>query len=158
MATRLAPISVLAALVVCVHAGSGHVEETVTLTGGYTWNGEKGELEAVLIAVSDGSWEVTFDATWDGQPSLWKGTAKGSLSDGEFRGNAHPDGQQGPNFTFSGSFVDGTFKGRYEGPGDGERRETGALTLRYAQGDCREAVDRSGPPMTTGGSRTGGRE
>jgi hypothetical protein len=137
MARKLAPIAALAVFIVSVHAGSGRIEETVTLTGEYVWNGEKSGLEAVFTGAGEGSWEVTFHVNWDGQPSVWKGTAKGGLSEGDLRGKAHPDGQQGPSFVFFGSFVNGTFQGTYDGPGDDERRETGALTLSVSQGECK---------------------
>ena len=139
MARRLAALSALAVLIVGVHAGSGCVEETVTLTGEYVWNREKGALEAVFLGAGEGSWEVSFHFSWDGQPSVWKGTAEGSLFEGKLKGKAHPDGRQSPSLMFHGSFVKGTFEGTYDGPGDDERRETGALTLSYSQGECKTA-------------------
>jgi hypothetical protein len=136
MTSRWTFFSAVVVLVVCVHAGTGRVEETVTLTGEYVWNDEKDGLEAVFTGSGEGGWEVTFHITWDGQPSIWKGTAKGSLFEGALRGEAHPEGQRGPSFTFSGSFVNGRFEGTYEGPGEDGRRETGVLTLNHSRGEC----------------------
>ena len=106
---------------------------TQTLTGEYQWNrpDEKpGPIKAVFTATDkEGTWDVSFHFNFRDEDHIWSGQAKGSLTDGELSGEVMSDGDKPSPFVFEGKFEDGVFTGTHAGLRDGERRDTGTITL-----------------------------
>ena len=132
--TRFAMRALLFLLVASL-AGIALAEESETLTGTFVWERDDGEisgdLEARFTSTGDNTWNVTFHFDWEGEPRIWKGTAKGSLKKGKLEGEATMDKKDKPaTFTFTGKFKGGTFKGTHARiRKEGEPRATGRLTL-----------------------------
>ena len=113
--------------------GNAVAEDTETLKGSFLWNNEDqtGDLEAVFSKTGDNTWDVAFHFEWEGAPRTFSGTAEGSLSSGELKGEVMSDGERPSPFYFTGSFEDGVFKGTHGGMRNGEKREAGTLTLSH---------------------------
>ncbi len=132
--TRFAMRALLLLLVASL-AGIAFADESETLTGTFVWERDDGEisgdLEARFTSTGDQTWKVTFHFDWEGEPRIWKGTAKGSLEKGKLEGKAVMDKADDPaTFTFQGKFKGGTFKGTHARiRKEGEPRATGTLTL-----------------------------
>ena len=104
-------------------------ENAQVLHGTYHWdNGEDGPLEATFEPTGPETWDVKFEFRFDGKDKTWKGTAVGSLTDGELEGRVKA-GLRRRVFIFEGEFNQGVFEGRHAEVNDRERIPTGTLTL-----------------------------
>ena len=97
--------------------GPAMAGEPVALSGSYHWErGEEsvdGELEVALTATGEGTWDVSFSFDWEGEPHVFGGTARGSLTGG-LSGNVDSDDPSHPlKFEFTGAFSDGAFAGTH---------------------------------------------
>ena len=102
--------------------------DTQTLTGEFVWSGggASGDLEAVFTSTGEGTWDVSFHFEFRGRPHVYRGTAEGSLSQGELQGKVK---NKGRTFLFSGTVKDGKFRGTHAETEGGREQETGTLTL-----------------------------
>ena len=103
------------------------------MAGEFLWNneGRTGDVKAIFTEGEEGKWNVAFHFTWEGEPHVYAGTAVGSLSEGELKGEVLTDGGRQRTFKFAGAFEDGTFHGTHQSIGkDGKPRPTGTLTLQ----------------------------
>ncbi len=101
-----------------------------TMTGEYLWNRQDGPgpIKAEFVATDDNQWNVSFYFNFRDVDHVYSGTATGSLSHGELRGEVMSDGERPQPFVFEGTVESGTFTGTHRTEGeDGE--ETGTLTL-----------------------------
>lgn len=128
---RIGLAFVLVALVAVAYAGVNFAADTETLTGEFVWNNEDqgGELEAIFTNTGEGMWDVAFHFVWEDEPHVWAGSAEGSLTDGELKGTVTTDGERKGTFMFEGMFKDGAFTGTHGSMRDGERNDTGTMTL-----------------------------
>ena len=114
---RVAAIAVtLLALLLPVQDGAVHSGDEVTLTGEFLWKqmNHTDDLEAVFTKTSDGAWGVEFRFVWEGKLHVYRGTAEGSLTDGELLGNVVTDNPERPQtFFFAGRFEHGQFTGTH---------------------------------------------
>ena len=127
---RAALLTALAALSMFLPSAIQAEGET-TMTGKYIWEngGTSGELKAVFTpAETAGEWNVVFDFKHRGQSHTYEGTAEGSLSQGELRGNVYNENKR-RTFTFKGDFDDGHFQGTHEETTRSRARRTGTLAL-----------------------------
>ena len=113
---------------VAVHSG-----DEVTLTGEFLWKhmNHTGDLDTVFTRTGDGAWDVEFRFVWEGELHVDRGTAEGSLTDGELRGNVVRDDHERPQtFFFAGRFERGRFTGTHTAlQASGGTHPTGTLTL-----------------------------
>ena len=89
-------------------------------------------LRTTFTATGPGKWGVSFRFTWRGTPHVYSGTATGSLTEGVLEGKIKND-EKHRNFTFTGVFADGVFKGTHTEVGRGRTdrvEQTGTMTLR----------------------------
>jgi len=102
---RTAWIVGVVALVLTLFAGSAAAAGTATLNGSFVWNNEDqtGDVEAIFTETGEGTWDVAFHFMWEGEPKVFAGTAQGSLSAGELRGEVLNQTKE-HTFTFTGSF------------------------------------------------------
>ena len=133
--TRFA-LRALLVLLVASLAGIAFADDDETLTGSFVWTNDEGEetgdLKAVFTKAGDMAWKVTFYFDWEGDPNVWKGTAKGNLSSGKLSGEVTADLYKPVTFSFAGMFKDGTFHGTHEQlREEGKRKQTGTLTLGH---------------------------
>ncbi len=131
---RVAAIAVtVLALLLSVQEGAGHSGDEVTLTGEFLWKhmNHTGDLDAVFTKTGDGAWAVEFRFVWEGELHVYRGTAEGSLTDGELRGNVVTDNPEWPRtFFFAGRFERGRFTGTHTAlQASGGTHPTGTLTL-----------------------------
>ncbi len=105
-------------------------DEPQTLAGEFVWNhrGNRGDLEAVFIATGQETWDVAFHFTFRGASHVYKGSAEGSLSEGDLRGKVLNESRK-RTFTFTGAFKDGEFRGTHAEIEGKRVVETGTLTL-----------------------------
>jgi hypothetical protein len=107
--------------------GTAGVERT--LTGEYDWGGRKsGDLEAVFTATGEDTWNVSFHFTFRDQPHVFSGTASGSLTEGQLRGEVFDDRKK-RTFTFEGQVKDGKFEGSHAEIEGDRVQNTGTMTL-----------------------------
>ena len=126
---RTVLLSVVAAML--LPAGGGLLADDVTtLKGEYVWTQRdvSDPIEAVFTATGDASWDVAFHFEFRGKPHVYEGTAQGSLSQGELKGEVRNENKQ-RSFTFSGTFEDGIFNGTHEETTRGRQSKTGTITL-----------------------------
>lgn len=116
-----------------VQDGAGRPEHEVTLSGGFLWEqmNHQGDLDAVFTKTGDGVWIVEFRFVWAGEMHVYRGTAEGSLTDGELRGSIVTDDPRWPKkFFFTGAFKHGRFTGTHTAlQPSGGLYPTGTLTL-----------------------------
>ncbi len=108
-------------------------DDDVTLEGDFVWEREDGDhggdLKAILTPTGEGEWDIKFHFEWEDGPHIYTGKCSGSL-DGDFSGSVQADGEREMNFTFSGSFEDGTFNGTHGFvTKEGGLKQAGKLTL-----------------------------
>ena len=131
---RVAAIAVtVLTLLLSVQDGAVHSDE-VTLTGEFLWQhmNHTGDLDAVFTRTGDGAWGVEFRFVWEGELHVYRGTAEGSLTDGELRGNVVTDNpeRRPQTFFFAGRFERGRFTGTHTAlQPSGGMHPTGTLTL-----------------------------
>lgn len=120
-------------LALLLQVGAAGSEDEVTLTGGFLWKhmNHKGDLDAVFTKTGDGAWGVEFRFVWEDELHVYRGTAEGSLTDGELRGEAVTDNPERPQtFFFEGRFEHGQFTGTHTAlQASGGTHTTGTLTL-----------------------------
>jgi len=120
-------------LLLFVQDGAVHSGDEVTLTGEFLWKhmNHTGDLDAVFTRTGDGAWGVEFRFVWEGELHVYRGTAEGSLTDGELRGNVVRDNHERPQtFFFAGRFERGRFTGTHTAlQASGGTHPTGTLTL-----------------------------
>ena len=123
-------------MVVLMAVGGVVAAEDVTLNGSFVWEREDdnrtGDLKAIFTPTGDSEWDVTFRFEWEDEDHVYKGTASGSLSDGDLNGAVEGDneGDHKMSFRFEGSFADGTFTGTHSYLNkEGEAQPSGTLTL-----------------------------
>ena len=120
-------------LLLSVQDGVVHSEGQVTLTGEFLWKhmNHTGDLDTVFTRTGDGAWGVEFRFVWEGELHVYRGTAEGSLTDGELRGNVVRDNHERPQtFFFAGRFERGRFTGTHTAlQASGGTHPTGTLTL-----------------------------
>lgn len=102
-----------------------------TLTGQFQWNrqDEPGDIKAVFTPTGENTWDVSFHFEFRDEPHTYSGTAEGSLTNGELKGNVMSDGDKPSPFSFEGKVVDGKFEGIHHSLRDEEPSETGTITL-----------------------------
>lgn len=108
--------------------------ETQTLTGEFVWERDDkdiaGPLKAVFEPTGENMWDVSFYFTFDDKDHIYKGTAQGSLTEGELNGEVLSDGEEQHPYKFSGTFAeDGSFAGIHHFMGGDEARKTGSITF-----------------------------
>jgi len=108
-------------------------EDTTTLTGEYIWTSRdtRDDLEAIFTPAGDAKWDVSFYFNFRDEPHTYTGTASGSLTEGKLEGEVRNESKQ-RLFVFSGQFEDGKFKGTHAEIRDGNRRDTGTITLGHS--------------------------
>ena len=121
----------------CLAALPSVAGDDVTLAGGFVWERDdgnhEGELKAIFTPEGEGAWSVKFHFDWEDGPHIYTGKCTGSL-DGELSGSVQADGEREMNFTFSGSFEDGTFNGVSNFlTKEGEEKKAGTLMLAAAK-------------------------
>ncbi len=131
---RVAVIAVtVLTLLLSVQDGAVPSGDEVTLTGEFLWKhmNHTGDLDAVFTKTGDGAWGVEFRFVWEGELHVFRGTAEGSLTDGELRGNVVTETPQRPQtFFFAGRFERGRFTGTHTAlQASGGTHPTGTLTL-----------------------------
>ena len=131
---RVAAIAVtLLTLLLSVQDSAVPSADEVTLTGEFLWKhmNHTGDLDAVFTKTGDDAWGVEFRFVWEGELHGFRGTAEGSLTDGELRGNVVTENPQRPQtFFFAGRFVRGRFTGTHTAlQASGGTHPTGTLTL-----------------------------
>lgn len=124
----------LTALLLTTPLTAADAVESQTLQGEFVWERQDGTVAGPLTAVfeptAQGAWDVSFHFTFEGKDHIYKGTAEGSLSEGELKGKVMSDGDEPRPYTFSGTFAkDGSFAGVHHYMGGEEARKTGSLTL-----------------------------
>ena len=131
---RVAAIAVtVLTLLLPVQDVAVHSLDEVTLTGEYLWENmhHTGNLDARFTETGDREWDVEFRFVWEGDLHVYRGTAEGSLANGELRGNVVTDNPEWPRtFFFAGRFDDGRFTGLHTAlQASGGSYPTGTLTL-----------------------------
>ena len=120
-------------LLLFVQDGAVHSGDEVTLTGEFLWKhmNHTGDLDAVFTRTGNGAWVVEFRFVWEGELHVYRGTAEGSLTEGELRGNVVRDNHERPQtFFFAGRFERGRFTGTHTAlQASGGTHPTGTLTL-----------------------------
>ncbi|MEM8933059.1 MAG: hypothetical protein AAGE94_17870 [Acidobacteriota bacterium] len=122
----------------CAMAGDEAASaDAQTLEGEYIWKRQdkdiSGALKAVFEPTGESTWNVAFYFQFEDEDHIYKGTAEGSLTDGELKGDVMTDGDEPRPFYFSGEFVDGNFNGTHWGMRDnGDRADTGTMSLASA--------------------------
>ena len=120
-------------LLLSVQDGAVDSGDEVTLTGEFLWKhmNHTGDLDTVFTRTGDGAWGVEFRFVWEGELHVYRGTAEGSLTDGELRGNVVRDNHERPQtFFFAGRFERGRFTGTHTAlQASGGTHPTGTLTL-----------------------------
>ena len=115
--------------------GAALAAEDVTFKGTFVWEREDGnrtgDVRAVFTPTDASEWDVAFYFEWEDKPHTYKGTATGSLSDGELKGAVETDDENHKlSFRFTGSFADDTFTGTHGILNrEGELKHSGTLTL-----------------------------
>lgn len=100
-----------------------------TLLGEYRWaHGETGDLRAVFTPAGEDYWEVSFYFRFNGQPHVYTGFARGTLTGGKLDGEVKNENRR-RTFTFSGSFRGDTYRGTHAELKRGREYATGTLTL-----------------------------
>ena len=133
---RIIAFLLVAATIMLVAPGSGnHAAETKTLHGNFVWEGAgesaTGDLKSIFTGTGPGEWNVIFHFKYRGQAHVYTGTAAGSLTAGALEGKVMNEDKQ-RNFTFTGSFEDGVFRGTHAEIGRGRKdriEPTGTMTL-----------------------------
>lgn len=128
------PFLALTALLLTTPLAAADAAESQTLQGEFVWERQDGTVAGPLTAVFEptakGAWDVSFHFTFEDKDYVYTGTAEGSLSEGELKGNVMSDGDEPQPYTFSGTFAkDGSFAGVHHYLGDEEARKTGSMTL-----------------------------
>ena len=120
-------------LLLSVQDGAVPSGDEITLTGEFLWKhmNHTGDLDAVFTKTGDGAWGVEFRFVWEGELHVFHGTAEGSLTDGELRGNVVTENPERPQtFFFSGKSERGRFTGTHTAlQASGGTHPTGTLTL-----------------------------
>ncbi|MEM7051583.1 MAG: hypothetical protein AAF604_18085 [Acidobacteriota bacterium] len=113
------------ALLLLACAWSAPATEKTVLTGEYFWEGDgsRGPLEVTFESTSENTWDVAFRFRFNGKRHTYRGTAEGSLTEGDLRGQVRTENKR-RTFTFEGSFENGAFAGTH-----GEVRRSGERTL-----------------------------
>ena len=119
-------------LVAVLPARSFADDGELTMNGEFVWTNRSttGDLEAVFTPVEAGKWEVAFHFTFRDDPHVYKGTAEGSLDDGDLRGEVRNENEQ-RTFTFEGRVKDGRFEGTHAEVTDGRGGKTGTMMLAH---------------------------
>ena len=127
---RLAWLGTLLVLGTLAADGLAARKEKQTLTGEYYWVGDRstGDLRAVFTATADREWNVAFYFTFNGRPHTYRGTASGSLSEGNLEGEVQNENRR-RTFTFEGAFEDGVIEGTHAEIRRGRASQIGTLTL-----------------------------
>lgn len=103
-----------------------------TLTGNFMsgFQDRVKPLRAVFTPTDERTFDVVFYFNFNGRNLEYRGTAEGSLGEGELAGRVKNEtGQR--TFTFQGSFNEkGVLKGTHAEVGRRGERETGSLTLK----------------------------
>ena len=103
----------------------------ITMTGEYVWisePGRPGPLRAVFTPLEQGHWQLTIHYEWHKEEKLFKGSARGSLTNGELEGSF--DDGHGGTYSFKGTLSDGQFSGsHFHDPKEYPRTKSGTLTL-----------------------------
>ena len=99
-------------------------------TGAYHWTeaDNRGRLDAEFTATGEGTWDVAFHFTFQGEKHLYEGNATGSLTDGNLEGTVKNESRR-RTFTFTGKVSDGIFTGTHAEIRRGQVRDTGTLQL-----------------------------
>lgn len=121
--------------VLCV-AGSSKVQAAdgdQNFAGTFVWNNQAGKthpIKAVFTPTGDKKWNVVFTFTWGGRgDQTYKGTAEGTLKDGEIKGDVNStDGRR--KFDFKGTFKDGQFDCTHNEKTSGKPQATGTMTIK----------------------------
>ena len=104
----------------------------VKLNGTFVWSNQKGkshDVTGTFTPSGDKKWAAVFNFKWSGKPQTWKGTAEGTLKDGEIKGDIKSeDGKR--NFNFTGNFKDGKFECTHNELSRGKPQPTGTMTLQ----------------------------
>jgi hypothetical protein len=130
-AMKRVPFMLLVVLILAaVQSVNAPAAEERTLTGEYWWEetGRSGDLRTVFTPTGEGSWDVVFYFKFRGESHVYRGTARGSLSNGALSGKVVNESKR-RTFTFEGTVKDGAFEGSHaEIFGSGPSR-TGTLNL-----------------------------
>jgi len=134
--TRIRIALIAAALVVVLlflQDGAVVSGDEVTLNGEFFWKHMKhtGDLDAVFTRTGGDRWDVEFRFSWEDDVYVYRGTAEGSLIDGELHGSVITTNPQRPQtFYFDGRSEDGRFNGTHTAlQSSGGTHPTGTLTL-----------------------------
>jgi hypothetical protein len=133
--TRRLFLGLVGLIFVALVAGSAVASEAFTLEGDFVWDrsdgARTGDLKAVFTPTGEGEWDVAFHFDWEDGRHVYKGTAKGDITAGEFGGEVENDNpERQATFRFRGSFEDGKFLGTHGSlQKDGTLRDTGTMRL-----------------------------
>lgn len=121
----------LTALLVAATLPVGADNDRQTLTGSFMsgFQDRVKPLRAVFTPAGDADWSVAFYFEFNGRKHVYRGTAQGTLGEGELRGRVQNETRQ-RTFTFEGRFENGVFEGTHAEVGRRGERETGTLSLR----------------------------
>ncbi len=120
-----------AALLIAAAVQLGASDGRRTLNGNFMsgYQDRVKPLRAVFTPAGGGGWQVAFFFEFNGRDHEFRGTAEGSLGEGELSGRVQNEDRQ-RTFTFKGSFESGLFKGTHAEIGRRGEQQTGTLTLR----------------------------
>ncbi len=104
------------------------------MTGEYVWERDgkvehKDVIEAIFTETDKATYDVAFRFTFTDGEHTYRGTATGSLSNGELHGTVEsPDKEH--SYRFDGTVTNGAFHGSHAYLEDGVPESTGSLTLQ----------------------------
>lgn len=100
--------------------------------GTFVWNNKKDKshpINAVFTPNGEKKWNVVFTFNWGKGPQTWKGTAEGTLKDGEIKGDVK-SGDEKRNFNFTGAEKNGAFECTHNELKGGKPLATGSMTIK----------------------------
>ena len=130
MKLRRALLLVAAVLAFCLAGAAISQTAEETLLGSYFWkqSNERGDLRAVFTPKGEGKYDVVFHFDFRG-PHTYTGTAEGSLKEGSLKGTVQNENKK-RTWNFAGTFTNGQFEGTHEELRDGDKIDSGTLTLK----------------------------
>ena len=126
-------LMMIAILLLPTVSSSAAPDKEVRMQGSYQWEagGSKDSpLRATFTSTGEpDQWTVAFYFRFQGKSHTYRGTANGSLDNGELAGTVQNE-NRGRTWSFRGTSRDGTFTGTHSEKFGGSWSETGTLELK----------------------------